>query len=132
MTTPETQSNSDLLAQLKAAVADIPRHRLHVNPDSAMWISISVQNTNLSAHVQVVPDPDCTEAGQGWIETLTVDEWRAMRALIGQRVTMKTDSLGTLTGVLLALDHSEARIDLGDDDVRYPRWITIESAQVSA
>lgn len=122
------QSNSDLLAQLKAAVADTPRHRLHVRPDDAMWIAISVQSTGLSPHVQVVEDPQCQDAGQGWIETLTVAQWREKLAMVGRRVTVRCARLGELTGELLALDHGEARLDLGDGDIRYLPWITIELA----
>jgi hypothetical protein len=122
------ESNSDLLDRLRDAVADKPRLRLHVNPDSAMWISISVQSTGLSEHVLVVPDPACPEVGKGWIEELSTVQWREMRALVGQRVTVTDARLGTLSGTLLALDHREARLDLGDGDVRYLFWITVEPA----
>ena len=130
MTAPdEHRSNNDLLNHLQALVADTPRYRFHVNPDSAMWI---VQNTGLSPHVQVVEDPQCTDAGKGWIETLTVEQWRWLLALVGSRVTVRTARLGALTGELLALDHSEARLDLGDDDVRYLPWISIAPADKAA
>jgi hypothetical protein len=128
MITPGTQSTSNLLDQLKTIVADTPRHRLHVNPNSATWIAISVQNTGLSPHVQVAEDPQCQDAGKGWIETLTVEQWREKLALVGRRVTVRCARLGELTGELLALDHGEARLDLGGDDIRYLPWITVELA----
>lgn len=125
---PQHQSNSELLDQIRSAVDDRPRYRLHVHPDAAMWISIGAQNTGLSPHVQVVPDPACREVGKGWIEILTVEQWRRLRGLVGQRVTVTTANLGALTGDLLALDHSEAQLDLGGDDIRYLTWITVEPA----
>jgi hypothetical protein len=125
MTTTQ-EPNSDLLDRLKAAVADKPPFRLHVNPDSAMWISISVRNTGLGDHVQVVPDPACPEQGKGWIEELSTEQWGQMQALIGELVTVTDARLGVLTGKLLTLDHREARLDLGDGDVRYLFWITVE------
>jgi hypothetical protein len=121
----EHRSNSDLLDDLRAEVKDSPRRRLHVHPDSAVWIMIGVQNTGLSHHVQVVADPECREVGKGWIEALTVERWRDMRALAGRQVTVKTCELGALTGTLLALDHGEARLDLGDGDIRYLPWIEV-------
>ncbi len=122
----EHRSNNDLLTELRAAVDNRPRWRLHVHPDSAMWIAISVQSTGLSEHVQVVRDPGCPEEGLGWIETLSTEQWRAMRALVGQRVAVETYELGTLTGTLLSLKHNEARLDLGDNDIRYLPWISIQ------
>ncbi len=133
MTDPSAhQSNNDLLNHLQALVADTPRYRFHVNPDSAMWIAIGVQNTGLSPHVQVVEDPQCTDAGKGWIETLTVDQWRWLLALVGSRVTVRTARLGALTGELLTLSDSEARIDLGENDVRYVPWISITPVDENA
>lgn len=57
-TKPALRSTSDLLDELRDRVLNRPKLRLHVNPASAMWISISVQNTGLSADVVVVPDPE--------------------------------------------------------------------------
>lgn len=125
---PDTRANSELLDELRAAVADQPRSRLHVHPGAAMWIAISVRNTGLDEHVQVVADPACHDAGRGWIETVSVEQWRAVRALVGHRVTVSTADLGDLTGTLLALDHHEARLDLGDGDVRYLPWLAIQPA----
>lgn len=124
------RDNSDLLSELRAAVAERPRLRLHVHPESAMWISMSVQNTGLSEHVEVVPDPACSEVGKGWIERLTTAQWREMLALVGHRATVTAswpEALqGTsLDGVLLALDHGEARLDLGGGDIRYLPWISV-------
>lgn len=121
----EPRSNSDLLGDLRESVLNLPRQRLHVHPDSAMWISISVQQTGLSPYVQVVPDPACSEVGKGWIEEQTAEHWRELRSLVGNRVTVRDGTLGALTGVLLALDHGEARLDLGGD-VRYLRWVSID------
>lgn len=129
MTAPEThRPTSDLLSELRQAVKDLPRLRLHVHPDSAMWIAISVQNTGMSPYVQVVPDVDCPELGRGWVETLTVDQWREMRSLVGQLATVTDHRLGALTGTLLSLDHDEAKLDLGADDVRFLRWVAIAPA----
>lgn len=126
MTTPIAhQPNSDLLDELRRSAAELPRWRLHVHPDSAMWISISVQGTGLSPYVRVVPDPDCREVGKGWIETLTVDQWRELRAQVGHLVVVETAELGALAGTLRALDHSVAQVDLGDGDIRYLPWITV-------
>jgi hypothetical protein len=125
----EQRSNSDLLAELRQGVLDLPRQRLHVHPESAMWISISVQQTGLSPYVQVVPDPACPEIGKGWIEEQTTERWRELRSIVGQRATVRSEALGALTGVLLALDHAQARLDLGGGDVRYLRWITIDKEQ---
>lgn len=130
MTTPtQLRPTLDLLSDLRAAVDDRPRWRLHVHPDSAMWITIGVQNAGMAAYVRVVGDPACAEIGKGWIETLTVDQWRKLRALVGQQVTVSTAPLGTLSGTLLALDDKEARLDLGDGDVRYLPWITVEPVE---
>lgn len=129
---PETRSNSDLLDELRSAVADRPRWRLHVHPEALMWIAISVHNTGLTEHVQVVADPGCRDIGQGWIETFSVEQWRALRALVGRQVSVSTADLGGLTGELLSLDHAEARLDLGDGDVRYLPWLTIQDADHAA
>jgi hypothetical protein len=126
---PNTRSNSELLNELRAALADQPRSRLHVHPEAAMWIAVSVRNTGLGEHVQVVPDPACCDVGQGWIETMNADQWRALRALVGQWVTVSTADLGNLTGTLLGLDHHEARLDLGAGDVRYLPWLAIHPAE---
>lgn len=125
---PELRSNSDLLAELRESVLDLPRRRLHVHPDSAMWITISVGKTDLSPYVQVVADPACPEIGMGWIEDVTAERWRELRSLVGRRVTVLSERLGALTGVLLHLEHGEARLDLGNGDVRYLRWITVDPA----
>lgn len=125
----EYRSNPDLLDELRALVRDRPRYRLRVHPEAAMWIAVSVHNTGLDAHVQVVPDPACPAVGRGRIEALSVEQWRALRALVGHRVTVSTADLGRLTGTLLALTDAEARLDLGDDDVRYLPWLDIEPEQ---
>lgn len=93
-----------------------------------MWIAIGVQNTGMSEHVQVVGDPACPEVGKGWIQPLTAEQWRELRALVGQQVTVSTADLGTMSGTLLALGDKEARLDLGDGDVRYLAWLTVEPA----
>jgi hypothetical protein len=124
--------NSDLLDELRSAAASRPRWRLHVHPDSAMWISISVQGTGLGEHVRVVPDPSCPELGKGWIETLTTEQWAGLLALVGQQVIVTTSGLGVLSGELLALNDREARVDLGDADIRYLPWITVEPANGKA
>lgn len=121
----EGAPNGELLDELRRSVAELPRRRLHVHPGSAMWMSVGVQGTGLSPYVQVVPDPQCQEHGKGWIETITVDQWRELRALVGRTVVVQDATLGVLTGTLLTLDHAEARLDLGDSDVRYLRWITV-------
>ncbi len=121
----ELRSNSELLEGLRDHVQGLPRHRLHVHPGDAMWIAISVQQTGLSPYVQVVPDPACPELGKGWVEEQTAEQWRQLRCLVGQRVTIRSEPLGTLTGVLLKLDHHQAELDLGGGDVRYLRWIAI-------
>lgn len=134
MTAPvEYRSNHELLSELCAEVLDVPRRRLHVHPESAMWISIAVQNMGLSPHVQVVRDPDCREAGRGWVETLTVEQWQTMRALVGERVRVKASwpemlAGAWLQGALLALDHGEAQLDLGGGDIRYLQWIEVTPA----
>lgn len=91
-----------------------------------MWISLSVQHAGLSPYVQVVPNPACPELGKGWVEAVTAEQWRELRSLVGQRVTIRDAALGALSGVLLTLDHSQARLDLGGGDVRYLRWIAID------
>jgi hypothetical protein len=116
----------ELLDRLKAAVTDKPRLRLHVHPEAAVWISISVRNTGLSEQVQVVPDPACPEQGKGWIEELSVEQWRQMRALVGGPAIVSDARLGALAGTLLSLNHREAQLDLGGGDVRYLHWITVE------
>lgn len=125
--TKRQESNSELLDRLKLMVADTPRLRLHVSPGSAMWIAVGVRNLGLDGHVQVVPDPDCPDPGLGWIEELSAQQWREIRAMVGQTVTVTDARLGALTGTLLTLDHREARVDLGEGDVRYLHWISIES-----
>lgn len=120
-----SRSNSDLLDELRRKVLDLPRQRLHVHPESAMWISMSVQHAGLSPHVHVVADPECLEVGKGWIEQQTAEQWRELRSMVGQQVEVQAETLGALSGVLLALDHGEARLDLGGGDVRYLRWISI-------
>ncbi len=126
------RSHDDLLSELQAGFANPPRRRLHVHPDAVMWIAISVQNTGLSPHVCVVPDPDCPEVGKGWVEVFTGEQWAGMLALVGRRVAVRTATLGALTGTLLKLDNTEARLDLGDGDVRYLPWISIELSESEA
>jgi hypothetical protein len=128
---PQYRPNLELLDDLREAVAARPRWRLHVHPDAAMWISIGVGNTGMSEHVRVVPDNDCPEAGKGWIETVTAERWRELQALTGQPVTVTTATLGPLTGTLLALDDTEARLDVGGGDLRYLPWISVIPAYTS-
>jgi hypothetical protein len=125
-------SNSDLLEYLRTAVDNRPRWRLHVHPEAAFWLAISVQNTGLSEDVRIVSDPACQEVGKGWLETLTVDQWLQLRALVGQQVTVTSVALGVSVGTLLALDHVEARIDLGGGDIRYLDWLTVEATEHDA
>jgi hypothetical protein len=101
---------------------------LHVHPDAAVWTSIGVGNLGLSEHVQVVVDPDSPQVGLGRIEELTRQQWRQLRALVGSRVTVTDARLGALTGRLLSLTHGEAQLDLGEGDIRYLMWITVEAA----
>lgn len=119
------RSNLELLNELQALVADRPRFRLHVHPESAVTLMISVQYKTLSEHVQVVQDPACTDRGQGFIEEVTAEQWRYWRLLVGRRVVVASSELGTVTGTLLELDHRTATVDLGDNDTRYLSWITI-------
>lgn len=128
MTSVVQRSNPELLDDLRDEVERQPRRRLHVHPESVLWILIGVQHAGLSPHVQVVGDPACREAGKGWIETLTVEQWRGMRALVGSRVTVTT-RLGTMTGVLKALNQHEAQLDPGDGAVRYLSWISVEPTE---
>jgi hypothetical protein len=129
------RSNSELLDELARVVAALPRQRLHVHPDSVMWIVHSVQYAGLGQHVEVVADPACPEVGLGWIETLTIEQWRALRALVGRRVTVATAERGKFTGRLVALDHSEALLDPGGGIRGIPRrlpWLAIEPASADA
>jgi hypothetical protein len=125
--TVDHRSNPNLLDELRAAVAAMPRKRLHVHPDAAMWMVLSVGHARLSEHVQVVSDPACTDVGRGWIENLTVDQWRRLRSLVGQQVILESSELGIMRGELLRLDHRTAMIDVGGQDVRYLSWITIKA-----
>ncbi len=128
--TRELRSTSDLLDELRDRARLRPRWRLHVNPDSAMWIVMSVANTGLDGDVAVVPDPAVGPAGEGWVEEIPSDRWRTMLGWVGtgQRVHVDTAELGRITGTLVKLDDQEAVVDLGDDDWRYPYWINIEEA----
>ncbi len=131
---PDLQANSDLLAQLRADVDAIPRLRFHTHPDSAMWMQISLGHLKLLEYVQIVADPACTDLGLGFIERITVEQWQAMRALVGHRVLIDAERLGLLTGTLVALTHDEARVDVGTPDkpdLRYLRWIRIGPAAVA-
>jgi hypothetical protein len=124
----DQRSNEQLLNWLIAAKADVPRWRLHIHPRSAIWISLSVQHHGLGQFVEVVPDRACRDLGRGWVEALTAEQWRAMRDLVGTRVEVFTPDLGRLVGTLVALDHAEARLDLGDGDVRYLTWLSVQPA----
>jgi hypothetical protein len=123
----EMRSILDLLDELRWAINETPRKRLHVASDSAPWISVSVGNTGLSDHVTVVPDPACEHLDQGWVENLTIEQWAQMRALVGQAVTVEDARIGSIRGTLRALDHRTAEVDLGGGDVRYLMWITVTS-----
>ncbi len=126
--TPDLRSTSDLLDELRDRAQFRPKLRLHVNPDSAMWISMSVQNTGLSGDVVVVPDPTVQPAGKGWVEEIDAQRWRRMLGWVGtgQRVHVADAELGRITGVLVSLDDREAVVDLGGDDRRYVYWASIE------
>ncbi len=130
-TTPDLRPTSDLLAELRDQARFKPKLRLHVNPDSAMWIMVSVQNTGLSDEVAVIPDPAVEPAGRGWIEEIPPDRWRQMLGWVGtgQRVHVTDAQLGRITGTLVSLDDREAVVDLGDDDQRYVYWASIEEAE---
>ncbi len=121
--------NLDLLEQLREIAHARPRDRLHVHPGSAMWLSMSISHHGLGQHVQIVPDPACTEPGRGFIEWVSHDRWDYLRSLVGTRVRVSDARLGELTGVLLTLDHREARVDVGDGDVRYLHWISIHAVK---
>jgi hypothetical protein len=129
-TTPALRSTSDLLDELRDRALNRPKLRLHVNPDSAMWIQISVQNTGLSGDVMVVPDPAVEPAGKGWVEEIDPRRWQQMLgwAGTGQRVDVDNADLGRITGTLVSLDSREAVVDLGDDDRRHVYWTSIEES----
>lgn len=123
----DLRSTSDLLAELRDRALNRPKLRLHVNPESAVWIMMSVQRTDLSGDVVVVPDPAIQPAGQGWVEEIDSRRWRQMRGWVGtdQRVHVDNADLGRITGTLVSLDSREAVVDLGNDDVRYVYWTGI-------
>jgi len=127
----ELRSTSDLLDELRDRAKLRPRLRLHVNPNSAMWIAMSVANTGLDGDVAVVPNPAIEPAGMGWVEEIPTDWWQTMLGWVGtdQRVHLDTAELGRLTGTLVKLNDREAVVDLGGNDWRYPYWINIELAE---
>ena len=119
----------ELLDELKERIKDRPKLRLHVNPESAVWIIMSIEETGLGGHVRVVPDPGIVEAGRAWLEEFSVEQWRAMHGLVGTRVRAQTD-IGEFVGTLIELSDSEMVIDPAGDpnDRRYVYWLTIEAA----
>ncbi len=129
--TPELHPTSDLLDECRERTRMRPKLRLHVNPDSAMWITMSVANTGLDGDVQVVPDLAVEPAGRGWLEEIDPQRWRQMLGWVGtnRRVHVTDARRGRITGTLVSLDDREAVVDLGGDDHRYVYWISIEEAE---
>lgn len=93
-----------------------------------MWVSMSTANTNLDRHVTVIPDPAVDGPGRAWIEEFSVEQWRALRGLIGQRVRVASHRPyypEDVIGKLVQLTDSNAVVDAGGNDHCHLRWVTI-------